>query len=72
MTKVKSNVMLVLHNITMEASNLRRKKKKKGTTICDRRIVKYDIGTVQCDNEIIKFKKQIKKTIKYDKKNCQM
>jgi len=54
-TKVKSDVMLVLHNVTIEPSNLR--EEKKGTTICDRRIVKCDIGTAQCDNETIKFKK---------------
>ena len=65
-TKVKSDIMLVLHNVIIEPSNLR--EEKKGTTICDRRIVKCDIGTTQCDNETIKFKKQIKKTIKYDKR----
>ena len=57
--------MLVLLNITVEPSNLR--KKKKGTTICDKRTVKFEIGTAQCDNEIIKFKKQIKELLNVTK-----
>ena len=40
--KNRPNVMLVLLNMTIEPSNLRGK--KKGTTICDKRTVKYDIG----------------------------
>ena len=35
--KNRTNAMLILLNITMEPSNLR--KKNKGTTICDKRIV---------------------------------
>ena len=41
-TKIESDVMLVLLNMTIEPSNLR---KNKGTTICNRRTVKFDIGT---------------------------
>ena len=44
----------------MELSNLR---KNKGTTICDKRIVKFDIGTALCDNETIKFETQIKEPL---------
>ena len=40
-TKIELDVMLVLLNVTMEPSNLR---KNKGTTKCDRRTVKFDIG----------------------------
>ena len=50
----------VLLNVTMESLNLR---KDKGTTLCDRRIVKFDIGTAQRDNGNIKFKKQIKEPL---------
>ena len=64
MTKVQSHVMLVLLNVTMEPSNLR---KNKRTTICDRRIVKFDIGTAQCDNGTIKFEKQIKEPLNVTK-----
>ena len=41
--KNRANVMLVLLNMTMEPSNSNLK--KKGTIICDKRTVKYDIGT---------------------------
>ena len=41
-TKIESDAMLVLLNMTIEPSNLR---KNKGTTICNRRTVKFDIGT---------------------------
>ena len=41
MTKIESDAMLVLLNLTMKPSNLR----NKGTIICDRRTIKFDIGT---------------------------
>ena len=41
-TKVLSNVMLVLPNLTMKPSNVR---KNKGATTCDKRTVTYDVGT---------------------------
>ena len=34
---------------------------------CDKRTVKFDIGTVQCDNETIKVEKQIKESLKVTK-----
>ena len=42
-TKVRSEVMLVLPNIIMEMSNLRIK--KQGTTKCDKNRVRCDFGT---------------------------
>ena len=42
MTKIESDAILVLLNLTMKPSNLR---KNKGTIICDRRTIKFDIGT---------------------------
>ena len=56
--------MLVLLNVTMELSNLR---KNKGTTICDKRTVKFDIGTALCDNGTIKFETQIKEPLNITK-----
>ena len=53
-TKIESNAMLVLLNVTLEPSNLR---KNKGTIICEKRTVKFDIGITQCDNGTIKFEK---------------
>ena len=47
MRKVRSNKMLVLPNLTMKPSNVGEKKKKKGTTECDRSTVTYDVGTTQ-------------------------
>ena len=41
--KNRTYAMLVLLNITIEPSNLR--EKNKGTTICDKRTIKSDIGT---------------------------
>ena len=40
---------------------------KKGTIICDRRTVKFNIGTAQYDNENIKFEKQIKEPLNVTK-----
>ena len=50
-------MMLVLHNVRMVPSNVR---KKKGTT-------KYDKSTVICDVGTIKYKKINKGTTEYDK-----
>ena len=37
------------------------RKKKKGTTKCDKITVTYAIGTAQCEGETIKCEKKIKK-----------
>ena len=63
--KNRADVTLVLLNMTIEPSNLR--KKNKGTTICDKRTVKCDIRTVQCDNGTIKFEKQINEPLNVTK-----
>ena len=52
--------MLVLLNIIIEPSNLR-KKINKGTTIYDKRIVKCDIGTTQCEDGTVKYEKKVRK-----------
>ena len=52
MTKVQSHVILVLHNIMMVPSNMR--KKNKGTTEGDKSTVTYDVGTAQCEDDTIK------------------
>ena len=51
MIKVQLDVMLVLPNVTMEPSYVR--KKNKGTTEYDKSTVTYDIGTTQCEDGII-------------------
>ena len=56
MTKVLSNVILILPNVTMEPSNVR--KKKKGTTKCDKRTVTYDVGITQSEDGTVKCKKK--------------
>ena len=53
--KNRTDAILVLLNIIMEPSNLRKKKKN---TICDKRTVKCDIGTTQCDNGTVKCEKK--------------
>ena len=37
----------------IEPSNV--EKKNKGTTKCDKRIVKCDVGTAQCEDRIVKY-----------------
>ena len=56
MTKVQSHVILVLNNVRMVPSNVR--KKNKGTTECDKSIVTYDVGTTQCEDNTIKCEKK--------------
>ena len=53
-TKVQSNVMLVLPHVTMELLNVI---KNKGIIKCDKRTVTYDVRTAQCEDEIIKCEK---------------
>ena len=53
--------MLVLHNVRMVQSNMR--KKIKGTTKCDKSTVTFDIGTAQCENVTIKCEKKKNKGI---------
>ena len=46
--------MLVLPNVIMELSNVRKKK----TTKCDKRIFICDIGTTHCEDETCKCEKK--------------
>ena len=50
--------MLELHNMKMKLSNMR--KKSKGTTKCEKRIVTHNIGTAQCEDRTVKCEKKIK------------
>ena len=50
--------MLELHNVKMKLSNIR--KKKKGNTKCEKRIVTCDVKTTQYENEIVKCEKKVK------------
>ena len=45
----------------MEPSNLR--KKNKGTTICNKRIVKCNIRITQCEDVTIKFEKKVRESL---------
>ena len=49
--------MLVLPNVIIEPSNVR--KKNKGTTECNKGTIKYDVDIAQCDNGIIKCEEKI-------------
>ena len=68
-TKILPNLMLVLLNVTIKPSNVKKKKKKtKGITKCDKRKVTSDIGIAQCEDRMIKCeKKKNKGTIECDK-----
>ena len=43
----------------------------KGTTICNKRTVKYDVGNAQCDNGTIKCEKKKKGTTKCEKRTVE-
>ena len=62
--KVRSNVMLVLHNMTIEPSFAR---KKKWTTKRDKSTVTYDFGTAQFEDGTIKCKKNNTSSTEYGK-----
>ena len=48
-------MMLVLHNVWMVPSNVR---KNKGTTECDKSTVTCNIGIAQCENNTIECEKK--------------
>ena len=48
--------MLILHNVKMVPSNVR--KKNKGTTECDKSTVTYDVSIIQCEDGTIKCDKK--------------
>ena len=54
-TKVQSHMMLVLRNVRIVSSNVR---KNKETTECDKSTITYDVGTTQCEDSIIKCEKK--------------
>ena len=51
MTKVQLHMILVLHNVKMMPSNMR---KNKGTTECDKNTVTCHVGTAQYEADTIK------------------
>ena len=59
MKKVQSHVMLVLHNVRMVPSNVR---KNKGITECDKSTITCDINITQCEDGTIKCEKKIKES----------
>ena len=61
-------MMLELHNVRIESSNVR-KKINKETTKCDKRTDTRDVGIAQCEDRTIKCeKKESKGTTKYEKR----
>ena len=58
MTKELTHVMLELHNVRMEPSNVIKKSKrttkceKKKTVTCNVRIAQYKDGTIKCEKKI--------------------
>ena len=67
MTKELSYGMLELHNVRMGSTNVR-KKKSKGTTKCEKRIVTCDVGITQYENGTVKCEKKSKRTTKCEKR----
>ena len=58
MTKEMLYMMLELHNVMIEPSNMRKKKKK--TTKCEKIIITCDVGTTQCKDKTIKYEKKVR------------
>ena len=65
-TKIRSYVIFVLPNVTMEQSNM--KKENQDTTKCDKSTVKSDVGPAQCKNRTVKCEKNNKGTNECDKR----
>ena len=63
-TKVLSNVILVLPNVIMEPSNMR---KNKGTTKCDKIKITCDVITTQCEDGISNMRKKKKESLNVTK-----
>ena len=49
-------MMLELYNVKMIPSSMR--KKKKGTTKCDKNTITCDVSTTQCEDGTIKYEKK--------------
>ena len=62
-------MVLVLRNVWMIPSNVRKNKK---TTECDKSIVTCDVGTVQCEDDTIKFEKKIREPLNVTKVQSHM
>ena len=56
MTKIRSRVILVLLNVIIKPSNVR--KKNKGTTEYDKSIITCDVSTIQYEDGTIKCEKK--------------
>ena len=65
MTKELSHVMLKLHNVRMEPSNVR--KKSKGTTKYEKKTVTRDVGIAQCEDRTIKYEKKLREPLNVTK-----
>ena len=52
--------MLELHNMRMELSNVKKKKKSKGTTKCEKKIVTCDVGTAKYEDGTVKCEKKVR------------
>ena len=63
-TKVQSYVILVLHNMKMVPSNVR---KNKETTVCDKSTITCDVSNTQCEDGTIKCEKKNKGTTECNK-----
>ena len=57
MTKIESDAILVLLNVTMEPSNV--KKKSKRTTKCEKKTVTCDVGTTHYEDRTVKCEKKV-------------
>ena len=62
-------MVLVLRNVWMIPSNVRKNKK---TTECDKSIVTCNVGTVQCEDDTIKFEKKIREPLNVTKVQSHM
>ena len=62
MAEVQSYMILVVHNVKMVPSNVR---KNKRTSECVKSSITSDVSTTQCENGIIKYEKKNKETTEF-------
>ena len=65
-TKELLYVILEPHNVRIEQSNLR-KKKRKGTAKWEKKTITCDVGTAQCKDETVKCEKGVREPLNMKK-----
>ena len=65
--KVRSYMILVLSNVMMELSNVRKKKVREPSNV-KKKTITCDVGTAQCEDETVKCEKKVMEPLNVRKK----